>query len=103
MTKTDLTIKQFEHLIALSNLKLKNSEKESIRGMLSEAIEAVGVLDQLDTNNTLTLDHPTSLTNINREDEIKPSLTQNEALSNAKKTKGGYFVVEAIFEESNNA
>jgi len=41
----------------------------------------------------------TGMENVFREDEIKPSLSQDEVLANAPRKYKGYFVVEAIFEE----
>ena len=101
MSKVNLSRNDFNNLAELSNLKPTKEESDDIRNQLSEALNAMSVLNELDTKNIKPLNHPTgNTTNVLREDEVTPSLTQEEALSNAKNTHKGYFTVNAIFEET---
>jgi len=100
MKNTKLSKKEFDHIVKLSNMFPANHEKEKIRGMLGEALEAVEVFKELDTANVPTLDHPTDLKNVLREDEVVASLSQEEALSGAVRKHDGYFVVDAVFDNS---
>ena len=64
----------------------------------------VGYVSQLQSVNTedvVETSQVTGLENVLREDEIDESriLTQEEALSGAKSTHNGFFVVDRIFEE----
>lgn len=97
-TNKTLTPKEFENLIKLANLTLSDKEKESIHSQLSEALDAVNVLNQAPTKNIKAIEHPTGLRNVTREDKVGPSLTQEEALSNAKRTHKGFFLVDAILD-----
>lgn len=104
MSKVKISKEEFKHLSRLSKLYPKKEESERIRGMLSEALDAIGMLKELDTKGVETLDHPTGdVVNVFRKDEVGHSLAQEEALSNAGSTHNGYFVVDSVFEETSDA
>lgn len=92
--------KQVLHIAKLAQLKLKPSEVEKFSDQLSETLDYVEILGELDkkVKNLLPTAQVTSLENVFREDKIKPSLSQKEVLANAKATHEGYFKVKAIFE-----
>ena len=92
MTK-NLTIDEVKHIAKLLNLNLQESEIKKLAGELSEAASYVEVLQELDLDNTTETAQVTGLTNIFRQGEVKSSLSQSDALKNAKKTFDGYFVV----------
>lgn len=97
--KINLSLEDFSNLATLSSLSPSKEESDTIRSQLSEALNAMDVLNELDTKDIAPLNHPTGdMTNVYREDEVTPSLSQEEALSNAKSTHNGYFKVDAIFE-----
>ena len=103
MAKTKISKEEFGHLEGLSKLRLKKEERDKIRNMLSETLKTVSVLDELNTKDVEALDHPTgSLKNVTREDTVVSSLSQKDALSGAKKSFKGYFVVDSVFEEGND-
>lgn len=93
-----LTPEEFEILIKSARLTLDDSEKKSIRSQLKEALDAIDVLNHAKTKNIKAIEHPTGLRNVTRNDEVGPSLTQEEALSNAKRTHKGYFLTSAILD-----
>jgi aspartyl/glutamyl-tRNA(Asn/Gln) amidotransferase C subunit len=96
MTKQKFTIKDTEKIASLANVTLLNDEKETLTTQLEETLESVDILNELDTNEEGT-SQVTGLSNVFRNDEIKKSFTQKEALSNAKKTYNGYFEVPSLF------
>jgi aspartyl-tRNA(Asn)/glutamyl-tRNA(Gln) amidotransferase subunit C len=97
--KINLSPKDFSNLAALSHLSPTKEESDTIRNQLSESLNAMDVLNELDTKDVPPLNHPTGdMTNVFREDEVTPSLSQQEALSNARSTHNGFFQVDAIFE-----
>lgn len=87
------------HVAKLANLPLTNAEKKKFEGQLSETLDYVAQLEEIDTKNSEPTSQVTGLENVFREDEVKPSLSQEEALKNAKSTHNGFFKVPAIFEE----
>lgn len=90
---------QLKQTTALAHLKLTSDEESKILAQLTEALDAVKVLKELDTSKTKPLSHPTNLSNVTREDKVMPSLSQEDALSQAKRTYKGYFLTEAVIEK----
>jgi aspartyl-tRNA(Asn)/glutamyl-tRNA(Gln) amidotransferase subunit C len=86
------------HLARLSKLQLTDEEIEKYWKQLEETVEYVDNLNELDTSKVEPTSQTTNLTNVTYEDGIenKQGLTQEEAMSNAKNKKDGYFVVKRI-------
>ena len=84
------------HIAKLANLSLKPEEKEKFEKQLSETLEYINKLNSVDTANVEPTSQVTGLENVVREDEAKPSLSQEQTLSNAKSTHNGLFKVKAI-------
>ncbi len=90
MSDNLITDTVFEHTARLSRLEIK-PEEASIKNQLIEAAKYVEVLDELDTkaiSPTFQVNHKN---NVLREDKVEPSLSQDLALSQAKKVSNGYF------------
>ncbi len=84
------------HVAKLANLPLSDEEKKKFEKQLEETAAYVEELDEVDTNGVEPTSQVTGLENVTREDEIKPSLTQEQALTNAKSTNNGFFKVKGI-------
>jgi aspartyl-tRNA(Asn)/glutamyl-tRNA(Gln) amidotransferase subunit C len=87
------------HIAKLANLPLKPDEEEKFEKQLSETLDYVKKLEEIDTKNVKPTSQVTGLENITREDKITPSLTQEEALSGTKSQHNGLFKVKAILTE----
>lgn len=95
LTKTDVA-----KVALLSRLKLSETELELFTSQLGQVLGYVELLNELDTSAVEPMAHAAELSNVFREDELKPSLPRSAALANAPKTDGKYFVVPQILEES---
>lgn len=84
------------HVAKLANLPLSDEEKKKFEKQLEETIKYIEGLNEVPTPGIEPTSQVTGLENVTREDEIKPSLTQEEALSNAKSTHNGFFKVKGI-------
>ena len=93
-----LTREEIKRVAELANLKLKKGEVKKFQKQLSETISHVEKLKKLNTQNVPPTSQVTGLENVFREDKIRPSMSQEEALSNAKEQYKGFFKVKAIFE-----
>jgi aspartyl-tRNA(Asn)/glutamyl-tRNA(Gln) amidotransferase subunit C len=89
---------QFQHIAKLSRLEIKPGE-EYIKDQLSQAAEYVNVLKELNTDSVVPTFQVNHKTNALREDIVQPSLSQKDALSQAKKTSNGYFVTAATIKK----
>lgn len=99
MSNKQLTFDEVKHIAKLIQLTLSKQELEKYAKQLSQAANYALILQELDLNNTKETSQVTGLKNIYRTDKITPSLTQEEALSNAKHTYNGYFVVPAVISK----
>ncbi|MBI2599541.1 Asp-tRNA(Asn)/Glu-tRNA(Gln) amidotransferase subunit GatC [Candidatus Daviesbacteria bacterium] len=90
---------QVKHVAKLANLPLSDEEEEKYSQQLSKILEYVDQLNKVDTTDVEPTFNVTDNKNVLREDETTPSLTQDEALSNAPQKKDNLFVTKGVFEE----
>lgn len=88
-----------DHIASLASLTLSEEEKRTFTGQLEETIEYVKRLEELNTQGIQPTSQVTNLENITRDDIASPSLSQDEALKNAKSTHNGFIMTKAILEE----
>ncbi len=94
-TKIDIT-----KITKLAELPIAEEKLQKLASQLEHTIEHVNRLEGIDTSHVGDTNTVTNLTNVVREDVVEPSLSQEEALKNAKKTHNGLFVVPVILEEA---
>ncbi|TSC86735.1 MAG: aspartyl-tRNA(Asn)/glutamyl-tRNA (Gln) amidotransferase subunit C [Microgenomates group bacterium Gr01-1014_7] len=82
----------------LANLPITDYEEEKLAEQLSQTLDYVNKLEEIDTKGVEPTSQVTGLENVTRDDEITNSLSQEEALKNAKSKRDGFFVVKAIFD-----
>jgi|SRR5579872_2401807 len=95
MTKINI-----QHIAKLAALPISQEKLEKLQKQLETTLEHVDRLSEIDTSKVTGTNEVTSLTNVTREDIVETSLTQEEALQNAKATYNGFFVVPVIIEEA---
>lgn len=88
-----LTIADVEHVAALARLGLSEPEKERLRDQLSSILGHINALDELDTAAIPPTAQVIALTNVMREDEVRPSLPREAVLANAPRQNDGFFEV----------
>ncbi len=93
-----LTREDAAKVARLARLQLGDNELDALTGQLGRLLDYVAILDELDVTNVEPMVHAIELSNVLRPDEVKPSLPRPDALANAPKTDGKYFLVPAIIE-----
>lgn len=91
-----------KHVAQLANLNLTKEEEKTFEKQLEDVLEYISQLEKLDTEKVEPIGHITGLENVGRVDVAAPSLSQDEAISQAPKVHNGAVVVDAIFEEQDN-
>lgn len=91
-----LSVEEVKKIAKLANLSLSGEELNLYAPQLSEVLEYVKVLQELDTSEILPTYQVTGLVNVFRKDVVTPSLSQSEALKNAAATSRGYFVAGRV-------
>jgi aspartyl-tRNA(Asn)/glutamyl-tRNA(Gln) amidotransferase subunit C len=85
-----------DHVAWLARLELTEEEREIFGSQLQKILEYAQAIKAVDTSGVPPTSHPLPLKNVMREDRIIPSLSQEEALSNAPRRERGAFVVPRI-------
>ena len=91
-----VTKKDVEKIAELAQLKFSEEELESFTPQMNEILAYMDKLNELDTENVEPLSHPVEQTNVFREDELKPSITTEDALKNAPAKDEQYFKVPKV-------
>jgi len=86
------------HIALLTHLGLSEDEVDRLSEQLSNILENFEILQQLDTSNIPPTAQAIALQNVVRDDEVAPSLPQQQVLSNAPRRDGKYFRVKAVLE-----
>jgi aspartyl-tRNA(Asn)/glutamyl-tRNA(Gln) amidotransferase subunit C len=94
-----LTTKEVEHVARLARLRLSPDELEKMRAQLSNILEHIAMLTEIDVSDVPPTAQVTDLLNILRADETRPSLPREDVLANAPDQLEGMFRVKAIFDE----
>ena len=87
-----------QHVVKLARIELSAKEEQRIGPQLSEIIQYVEKLNELDVDEIEPTAHAIQLTNVLREDKPQPSLSQDDAMRNAPKSANGLFIVPKIVE-----
>jgi aspartyl-tRNA(Asn)/glutamyl-tRNA(Gln) amidotransferase subunit C len=89
---------ELQHLAELARLNLDDAEREALREDIGKLLDYVRTLQSLDTAGVEELLRPVELANVFRDDEIRPGLTQAEALALATEAEDGFFKVPRTVE-----
>ena len=90
--------KLVEKVAHLARLKFDDSEKEAIKKDLQRMIEFADKLNELNLENVEPLLHMSEEVNVLREDEIKGSISHEEALKNAPGHDEKFFKVPKVIK-----
>ena len=90
---------EVRHVAMLARLGLEAGDVEFYADQLSGILAHIDRLQQVDTEHIAPTAQVVEIASRLREDEPRPSLTQEEALANASVTVDGFFRVPAIQEE----
>lgn len=94
-----ITISEIEHIAKLARLALNSKEIEKLADQLSETASYINILQELNTDNVPPTSQVTDKKNVFHEDVIEPSLSQDEALSQASEKYNGYFKTAATISK----
>ena len=90
------TVDKIAHL---ARLEFENEAKEQIIKDMNNMLAFVDKLNEIDTSNIEPLIYMSDELNVLREDDVKPEITQKEALKNAPKHDSDYFKVPKVIEK----
>lgn len=87
------------HLARLARLDLAHDELDHLAGQLDQIIGAVAQVAEVAADDIPPTSHALPMVNVFRDDEPRPSLTQDAALAGAPQAEEGRFRVPQILGE----
>ncbi|RNE59164.1 Asp-tRNA(Asn)/Glu-tRNA(Gln) amidotransferase subunit GatC [Cryobacterium tepidiphilum] len=96
---SEITAEQVAHLAHLARIDLSPEEIDHLTADLVQIVDSVAKVSEVATPDIPATSHPMPLTNVFREDVVRPSLTVEQALSGAPARDGDKFRVPAILDE----
>lgn len=87
------------HLAKLARLAVTDAELDTFVSQLDVILESVATVSEVASADVPPTSHAVPLTNVFRADEVRPSLTQQQALSGAPAAEDGRFRVPRILGE----
>lgn len=97
MAVKNISEEEVKRIAFLSNLDISGQEQK-FSALLSDTLNTLEVLNELDISKTPETYQVTGLTNVFQDEKNSKSLTTKEALSNAKDNDGGLFATKAVFD-----
>ena len=94
-----VTKKDLENVAVLSRLRVPEDEQETYIQQMDAILTYMDNLSDVDTENVKPTTYALPMSNVFREDEVKPSLPREAALSNAPLKENGYFKVPKVLED----
>jgi len=86
------------HIARLARISLTNDEAARFSAQFARLFDFIRELQALDVDRVHATAQVIPLSNVMREDEVRPCLTQAEALANAPDREGPYFRAPRILE-----
>jgi aspartyl-tRNA(Asn)/glutamyl-tRNA(Gln) amidotransferase subunit C len=90
---------EVEHVARLARLELTEEEKVRMTAQLDSILGYIDKLNELDTAQVEPTTTVIPMVSVMREDVVRPSLSQEEALANAPDREDAYFRVPRIIED----
>lgn len=84
----------------LARLRITDVELEQFTDQLGQILEHANDMTSLNLDDVAPTGHPFGLTNVMREDEVRPSLNREAVLAEAPDAREGRFAVPRIMGEA---
>ncbi len=95
-SEKNITKEDVQYIASLSRIHLQGDEVERLTKNLEDILHYVHKLEKLDVRAVTPTSHVLPLTNVYREDEVKPSLKQSEVMAVAAAAHNGFFKVAKV-------
>ncbi len=88
-----------KRLERMAGLRLDQEERETLVADLERMLSYCRILQELDSETVPPMTPAGRAGSALREDEVFPSLSQEQSLAHAPEVRGGYFAVPPVFGE----
>lgn len=87
------------HIAQLARVGLSQKDVVKFQEQLSDVLDHFETLKALDTEGVEPTAYPLALESVMRPDDVRPSLSPEDVLTNAPQSEDGAFRVRAVLEE----
>ncbi len=94
----DISIKDIEKVASLSRINLTIEEKNTFRRQLTDILDYMEKLNELNTDDVQPMAYATSQKNVFREDKVESSFARQEILELSPSNSNGFFKVPKVIE-----
>ena len=94
-----ITREEVAHLARLARIELTDAELDHLAPQLDQIIALVGQVSEVAADDIPPTSHSVPLTNVLRDDVVRPGLGRDDALSGAPDAEDGRFRVPRILDE----
>ena len=92
----EITREEVAHMADLARIDLSDAELDHLAPQLSVILESVASISEIATDDIPPTSHPIEMTNVFRDDVVRPGLSADQALSGAPEAEQQRFVVPRI-------
>ncbi len=93
-----ITKKDVEYIAGLARIHLQENEIKKLTTNLEDILGYIEKLEKLDVSQVEPTSHALPVQNVFRDDVVRPSLAQTDALKNAPQQHNGAFKVPQVIE-----
>lgn len=91
--------KTVDRIATLAKLQFDDNKKEEIKNDLNRMLAFVDKINEVNTDGVEPLVHMNNEINVLREDVVKVTITQEEALKNAPQKDSDYFKIPKVLKK----
>jgi aspartyl-tRNA(Asn)/glutamyl-tRNA(Gln) amidotransferase subunit C len=95
----DITREEVAHLADLARIDLSDAELDHLAPQLAVILDSIKSISEVAAEDIPPTSHPMPLTNVFREDVVRPGLSAEEALAGAPQVEEQRFAVPRILGE----
>lgn len=97
---SEITRDEVSHLAKLARISMSEAELEHLASELAQILHAVDRVQEAVVGDIKPTSHPLPLANVTRVDQVRPSLTPEQALSGAPASEEARFKVPQILGDA---
>ena len=94
-----ITRAEVAHLAGLARISLTDDELDHLATELLAILEHVRTVESAAGDDIVAMSHPLPISNVFRVDEVRPSLSRDDALAGAPASESDRFLVPKILED----
>jgi len=93
-----ISLEQVKHIALLARLDFANEELVKFTRQINEILQYAEKISELETSRVAPTSHAIPMSNVFREDQVRQSLSVQQALKNAPRHDGSTFIVPKVTE-----